>query len=139
MEKRTRCVDCIIVKQDILLYISHRFLFPILFFSLHSHPDAHWYWIVDPTAPLPCTESRSSSSGKVQDTSGTRTGSAAKSPPGEAGGRIKIAYLSLHFSMHCYSDLADKHMCKVLRNVLFVFMFLIVLKTLYIIFWKVSI
>lgn len=101
MGKRTRCVDCIIIKQDILLYISHRFLFPVLFFSLHSHPDAHWYWIVDPTAALPCTESRSSSSsGKVQDTSGTRTGSAARPPPGEAGGKIKIAYLSLDFSTH---------------------------------------
>jgi len=56
--------------------------------------------MVDPTAALPCTESRSSSSGKEQDSSGTRTGSAARPPSGEAGGIIKIAYLSLYLSMH---------------------------------------
>lgn len=45
----------------------------------------------------------------------------------------------LQYAFKCYADLVDKHMCKVLRNGFFVFMFLIVLKTLYIIFMKVSI
>ncbi len=83
------------IKLDIL-FIS----VTVLSLSHKSHPAAHRYWMVDPTIALPCTESRSSSSGKEQDTSGTGTGSAARPPPGEAGGKIKIAYLSLDLSMH---------------------------------------
>ncbi len=82
-------------KLDIL-FISDT----VLSLSHESHPAEHWYWMVDPTMALPCTESRSSSSGKEQDTPGTRTGSAARPSPGEAGGKIKISYLSLDLSMH---------------------------------------
>lgn len=54
-----------------------------------SHPDSHWYLMLDPP---PCTDSRSSS-GNEQDTPATRTGSSAWPPFWEAGGIIRIVHI----------------------------------------------